>query len=235
MTRSPRLQRFFGPAFRRQVLLTGLAVASLVATPAVSEAASISYLYTGSVTSTDPSLAALIPLGSPATILLTVDPEANNVQGDPFFPPNVGNYFFSAVLDFTGRQYILVGAFEINADVNNFPLPGLVELVELGASGPQLPGFTSLGGLPAPWCGFGMCRSDFGHTDPTSPALPLFPVVSFPLGFTTGDPMFSLVTISGSDPQVTPEPGTVILFGSGVAGIASRLRKRRARQRPATA
>lgn len=221
-------QRFSGRTLRHRVFLAALAVAGLVAAPASSEASPISYLYTGSVTSTDPALAALIPLGSPATILLTVDPANNFYLQDPQnHPPNSGGYRYSAVLDFTGREYSFYGAFEVNAGLNGHQFPGGIELVEFNASGPQLPGFGSLGGLPFAWCGPGVCRSEFAYTDPTSPALPFFPFVSFPLGFSTGNPRLSQVTISGSDPQITPEPGTLILFGSGVVGIASRLRKRR--------
>jgi hypothetical protein len=222
-------------------LAVGVLIVSCVAV-GTADAAPILYLYTGTA-SADPDIQAFIPPGSPATILLTVDPGRNNVAGNPLFPPNVGQYSFTAVLDFTGREYTLGGVFEINEDLlGRLPQPGQVDLVELSMQGPPLiaaippipPGFSQ----PAPGCGFtsgaGVCRYDFGMSDPTSPALPFFPVVSFPMSFLFGvdatqfPPQSQLerVTISGSNPQVVPEPSTLLLFGTGMALVVRTIRRR---------
>jgi hypothetical protein len=191
------------------------------------------YLYTGTA-SAAPDLQAFIPPGSPATILLTVDPAVNVVAGVPGYPPDVGGYRFSAVLDFTGREYTLGGFFEVNMDLAVlFPHPGSIDLVELLVQGPPLvadpsPFPPSLYG-PAPVCGFGIiCRVDsFSRSDPTSPALPFFPFVSFPMSFEVpvegpNQFPFDRVTITGSNPQVVPEPSTLLLVGTGLVAVARR-------------
>ena len=193
------------------------------------DAAPILYLYTGTA-SADPDLQAFIPPGSHATIGLIVDPAVNLVAGVPGYPPDVGGYYFTAVLDFTGRQYTLGGVFEVNMDLAVlFPHPGSIDLVELVVHGPPLvedhPPFYG----PATACGFtSVCRVDsFGTSDPTSPALPFFPFVSFPMSFEVPveDPNqfpFERVTISGSYAQVVPEPSTLLLVGTGLVAVARR-------------
>jgi len=220
--------------FSLRRLAIGVLIVSCVAV-GTADAAPILYLYTGTA-SADPDIQAFIPPGSPATILLTVDPGRNNVAGNPLFPPNVGQYDFTAVLDFTGREYTLSGEFEVNEDllgrVGHF---GFVDLVETGVHGPPLiaggePGFAE----PEQGCGVGggasFCRYDFGPSDSTSPALPFFPSVSFPMSFVLGvdtthfPPQFQFehVTITGSNPQVVPEPSTLLLVGTGLVAVARR-------------
>ena len=198
------------------------------------DASPILYLYTGTA-SADPDLQAFIPIGSPATILLTVDPADNLVSmggfGPPnFYPSNVGAYRFSAVLDFAGHEYTLGGDLEINEDLaGRILLPGNVDLVETtGVQGlPLVTDHPPLYG-PAPWCGFTICRVDnFGRSDPTSPALPFFPFVSIPMSFEipVADPNqspFARVTISGSNPQVVAEPSSLLLVGTGLVAVARR-------------
>jgi hypothetical protein len=196
------------------------------------DASPITYLYTGAAFA--PDLQDFIPIGSPATILLTVDPAANLVGdfGPPnFYPPNVGLYRFSAVLDLTGREYTLGGYLEINEDVGRrVPHPGSVDLVEAtGVQGPPLvTDHPPLYG-PATACGFTVCLIDNfgGGSDPTSPALPFFPLVSFPISFEVPvtDPNqfpFDRVTISGSNPQVVAEPSSLLLVGTGLVAVARR-------------
>ena len=95
--------------FSLRRLAAGVLIVSCVAVR-TADAAPITYLYTAtaSAASADPDLQALIPPGSPATILLTVDPAVNLIAGNPNFPPSfadAGLYRFDAVLDFTGRGY----------------------------------------------------------------------------------------------------------------------------------
>ncbi len=211
-------------------LAVGVLIVWCVAARAA-DASPISYLYTGAAFA--PNLQDFIPIGSPATILLTVDP-ADNLVGDfgppNYYPPNVGSYRFSAVLDLTGREYTLGGYLEINADLaGGILLPGNVDLVETSrVEGPPLvTDHPPLYG-PAPWCGFTICRVDnFGRSDPTSPALPFFPFVSIPISFEIpgADPNqspFARVTISGSNPQVVAEPSSLLLVGTGLVAVARR-------------
>ena len=88
-----------------RLLAVGVLIVWCVAVRAA-DASPILYLYTGTA-SAEADLQAFIPPGSPATILLTVDPADNLVGefGPPnFYPANVGSYRFNAVLDFTGRE-----------------------------------------------------------------------------------------------------------------------------------
>ncbi len=89
--------------------LRHLAVAVLIVSCVAvrtADASPITYLYTGTAIA-DPDFQDLIPPGTPATILLTVDPAVNILAGFPGYPPNAGLYSFSAVLDFTGLGYTL--------------------------------------------------------------------------------------------------------------------------------
>ena len=65
-------------------LAVGVLIVSCVAV-GTADAAPIMYLYTGTA-SADPDIQAFIPPGSPATILLTVDPAVNLVAGVPGLP-----------------------------------------------------------------------------------------------------------------------------------------------------
>ncbi len=198
------------------------------------DAAPITYLYTG--TASAPTLQDFIPIGTPATILLTVDPDDNIVGQFGSYPSNVGSYRFTAVLDFTGREYTLGGYLEINEDVSvRFPHPGSIDLVETTrVEGPPLDTDQPPLYGPATACGFTLCRVDSfgGGSDPTSSALPVFSFVSFPISFEVPveDPNqfpFARVTISGSNPQVVAEPSTLLLFGTGMALVVGTIRRRR--------
>ena len=89
MNRVPASLRDVAFASRRCAIVAGLTLCTLAA-PALSEASPITWLYTGSVTSTYTNT--LVPLGSPATILLAVDPQHNVNAGAPGAPSNAGAY-----------------------------------------------------------------------------------------------------------------------------------------------
>ena len=215
-------------------LAVGVLIVSCVAVR-TADASPILYLYTGTANA-DPDLQALIPPGSPATILLTVDPAVNILAGFPGYPPNAGLYSFSAVLDFTGREYTLSnGYFEVNYDPQNgVPNGGITNLVELPTvEGPNLIANPPPGpgpGYPLTGCGGGMCRYSFFSADSSSPALPFFPDMEVPIAFSWPGPdphnPFERVNILGSDPQVVPEPSTLLLVGTGLVAVARRRLKR---------
>jgi hypothetical protein len=199
---------------------------------AESSAAAITWMYSGSINSSFNET--LVPVGSAATIFLTVDPDANFMAGAPWAQPNMGGYYFSANISFTGREYVLRGAYEVNWDLSvNYPLPGLMPVREFSLSGPSLdpnaPGFSYRPQLPSCYGG-GPCYWEAGRADPTSSAFP-GPFAFFRLYFndpnSTAFPGLGLITVGGRDPQVVPEPSTLLLLSSSVlALLAARLRKR---------
>ena len=219
-------------------LAVGLLIVSCVAVR-TADASPIMYLYTGTA-SADPDIQAFIPPGSPATILLTVDPAVNLVVGDPHFPPDAGLYRFDAVLDFTGREYTLGGFFEVNLPAGSFPEDGVpvqgreTSLVETTpVEGPRLSADLPQGvGYPDPGCGFPVpCLYPQGGAGVPPGALPFFSSLYVPIAFTAeieSPIMFPFrepldrVTISGSNPQVVPEPSTLLLVGTGLVAVARR-------------
>ena len=158
---------------------------------------------------------------------MTVDPANNFVHGNPFFLPTTGGYNVTANIDFTGRQYVFSGAFEINQDlVFGVSLPGTVLLRYLNLNGPPLdptapyPVSTPYplvcgGGFPAP------CAFQYPATaDPASPAFPgPLPVADFSLYFVGPGGGSASVRVVGTDPQVVPEPTVVLLLATGIAGL----------------
>jgi hypothetical protein len=228
------MRSFARLAFRRRALAP-FAVAVLVL-PLAAEASPITWFYSGTVGSSFNS--ALVPAGSAATVLLTVDPAANLVAGSPYYGPNAGQYLFSAIINFTGRQYTLRGAYEVNWDIAvGYPLPGSVPIRYLSLSGPSLdPGATGYYDYrPALyWCN--ACYWDWETTDRTSSAFPgPFADVFFRLYFIDPDSTtirgglpIGEVTVTASNPQPVPEPSTWLLLGTGLAAVAAR---RRGRQR----
>jgi len=131
----------------------------------------------------------LVPLGSPATIVLTVDPDANILAGVAGYPSDAGAYLYSAVIDFTGRQYTINGSLETNYDpIFSEDLDGQILDVIFSESGPPLlpgagPGLDDEPGIISCFNFAHFCQ--FLFVDGAifgSPALPVpFPIVAFPL------------------------------------------------------
>jgi hypothetical protein len=195
-----------------------------------SSASPITWLYTGTVSSFNNTL---VPTGSAATILLTVDPAANLAAGSPFYEANEGAYYFTAVITFTGRQYILQGAYEVNVDfLLGIPLPGMVPVRYLSLTGPSLdpsvPPITGYDYHPLLPCT--PCFWNSLTTDPTSPAFPgPFASVNFSLYFTDPDSTgifqrLSIISVAGSNQGQVPEPSTWLLLSSGLAAVIVRRR-----------
>ena len=200
-----------------------------LAVAAPSGAAPITWQITGSVNSSFNET--LVPVGSAATVFLTVDPDANFMASAANTHPNMGGYFFSANISFTGREYLLRGAYEVNWDLSfNYPLPGLMPVRYLSLTGPSLDpsaqGFSYRPQLPS--CALGPCYWEWGRADPTSSAFP-GPFTFFRLYFNdpnTAFPGLGLITVSGTNLQVVPEPTTLMLLVTGVVGLVARHRKR---------
>lgn len=194
-----------------------------------SDASTISWQYTGSVVASFNTT--LVPTGSPATIVLTLDPANNFALGAPGVLPSAGGYYFDATIDFTGREYLLHGAFEVNEDlVFDHPLPGEILERYLSLTGPSLdpsvppPVFApypgSICGLP---CGYDYPAS----ANVTSPALPVpLPVASFSLFFMNLDGQPAAISVSGTNPEVVPEPASGLLLLTGAIMLVRWSRRR---------
>jgi PEP-CTERM motif-containing protein len=212
------------------VLLVALALTA----PTTATATPISTLFTGSVTQTFNG--GIVPLGTPATILLTADPAANVIIPGPGIPPGAGAYLFNAVISFSGDQYILNGAIEVNYDPTfDVPLPGVIRLLELNVSGPPLlSGFPMFSWTPLLTCQAPFCGTPIGTTDPLSPAFPDFQTLGFNLTFrgdcgSPGCPGGGVIRVVGSNPQAVPEPASLLLMGTGMFVLQRWLKRRRSR------
>jgi hypothetical protein len=170
----------------------------------------------------------LVPVGSPASIVLTVDPANNFAAGAPGVLPNAGGYWFDAGIDFIGLHYNLHGAFEVNEDlVYDYPLPGSMLARYLSLTGPALDPSAPPWQLlytPYPPCGPPCAYFYPASVDFSSPALPSLPIAYFSLYFydTTGR---SPITVQGTNPQAVPELGSGVLVLTG-AILLMRLRRR---------
>jgi hypothetical protein len=179
---------------------------------AESSAAPMTWLYAGSIASSPDQ--SVVPVGTPVSFTLTVDPEANFLVNAPGYPPWAGGYFATLQVDFSGLHYDGFGAFEVNEDVaNNQPAPGLVLFRHLGWSGPNLFGRTARCQIP-------LCVDFLSQrADPTSPALPLLPLDPFRFAIPfEGSPFESrlFLSVSGHDPQLVPETRPVVLVATGL-------------------
>jgi hypothetical protein len=198
-----------------------------------SDASTISWLYTGSVVSSFNN--ALVPVGSPATIVLSVDPANNFAAGGPGVQPNAGGYLFDAGIDFTGRHYNLHGAFEINEDlVFDQALPGDILLRYLTQTGPSLDPSRPLP-IYSPYpltCGYPCAFSYPGGADPTSPAFPgPLTYAAFPLYFYDVDGRPEAISVLGTDPAVVPEPASGLLLLTGAIVLVQQRRRASANRR----
>ena len=219
------------PSTPRPTQITLALVAALAFTAVgvrSSEGSTITWLYEGSVVSSfDHSL---VPVGSPATIQLAVDPSNNFIHGVPGYSPDAGDYLFTATIDFAARQYVLSGAFEINEDLEfAVPQPGAILLRYLNLTGPSLDP-TALSPRYAPYplvCYFGFaypCSLQYSTgANPASSALPSpLPVADFSLYFWDQNAAPAAITVAGTDPSVVPEPSSIVLLTMGLIGLARR-------------
>jgi hypothetical protein len=204
-------------------------------------AAPITWVYTGTVTSAFSQ--PFVPVGTPTTIALTVDPDAN-LGADLaalLGVTNMGVYAYSAAISFAGLDYLLTGWFEVNYDADIFGHAIVGAAVREGTlRGPSLdPNPPPPNALPwyygPEWplgCNARPCYWHTIPTDSTSPALPysLATGISYFLWFnnpsTPGSP--GLIRVSGT--RVVPEPAPLALLLvaalSAVAAVVVRRRQR---------
>jgi hypothetical protein len=195
-----------------------------------SDASPITWQYTGSVTSSfNPQL---VPQGTPAMVLVTVDPVINLAIGAFDRPANGGSYEVTADIRFLGLEYVYFAAFEVNWDVvHDFPQPGFIRVVPLSVSGPPLDPT-----VPSPFyrVGPGCCGQNFAYlygasADASSPAFPgPLPVADFALHFLNFGPTDGIIRVTAVDLEAVPEPASGALLLTGVLGLALRRRRRRA-------
>lgn len=218
---------------RAVTVLAGLALSVLAVRSA--DASTISWFYTGSVVASFDN--ALVPVGTSAGILLSLDPADNFAAGAPGVTPNAGGYFFDAAIDFAGRHYDLHGAFEVNEDlVFDHPLPGDILERYLSLTGPKLdPNAPFFVTAPYP---VSLCGTPCGYiypatADPNSPALPVpLQIAAFDLFFLGANGQPVAITVEGGDPQVVPEPASGLLLLTGAIVLISRQREAALAGRP---
>jgi PEP-CTERM motif len=204
----------------RNASLAALALFALVVVGVRrSEASPVTLLYTGSVLSTFDGT--LLPGGSPVTTLITFDNADNVWAGNLGCGPHPegGGYLVDALITLNGQQYNYSIALEVNYDFTFcHDNSGHIRIVPFGLSGPALgPYFPGNQGNQG-----GAYFA--GSTDPNSPDFPSSSNLFLDLRFSLFEP--ADVLISANNPQVVPEPTTLLLFGTGFAAAAARRRFR---------
>jgi hypothetical protein len=171
--------------------------------------------------------------GTPAEFWITVfDPTTNIFAGSPYAPSWGGSYPARVDVAVAGRHYQIGGYLEVNFDFLHGYYDGdrvfgdwrgNVMFREGFHTGPDLFGVPLVGCWIAP---YGSCRYDIlGYTaDPTSAAIPAPPeTLQVPIRGFAGTP---LLWITGGNPQVVPEPLTLLLVATGFGAVAVRHRQR---------
>ena len=163
---------------RAVTVISCVLVAWAVAAPV--NGAPVTWEYLGAVDSSPDET--VLPRGTPVIFRVTADPAANYLDTLPnsSFPDNAGLYFGDLDVEFTGLQYHLRMALEVNFDpVLSFPRPGVIIMREFGWTGPPLFGH--------PVDPFTQCGSDSNFVAPSLPEpishLPRSTCRSHPFGF----------------------------------------------------
>jgi hypothetical protein len=202
--------------------LTAAAVllSALVALPVPCFAAPITYRYTGSVIgSAFPPSLPFVPVGTPATFTLTADPD--HPLAIPNLPSYMASYETTLAVTVAGLNYVINGYLEVNGDVlspNNpsAPASGFVNLREFLTAGPSFLPYVPRLCPPT----FGCLEFNSAPTNPNSRELLLpYPTFSFPIQFQGALGEFAAIRITGSNPQVVPEPTSLTLMTIGLMGI----------------
>jgi len=185
-----------------------------------SEATPLTWLYVGSVGSTfDQNL---LPVGSPVTALLTVDPQRNVWDGNLLCGshPEGGGYLFQAQITLNGQSYSYSGALEPNYDFTFcHSHAGSIRVVPFELGGPPLGGI-----FPPGTQGNQSGAYIAGQTDPASSAFPssgLGLILRFSPFIGERDVRIGIGRVG-----LVPEPATMTLVLVGTGAMAAARRRR---------
>jgi hypothetical protein len=186
-------------------------------------AAPITFNYSGTVTQSFD--VATVPLGTPATFQISVDPNADFAE-PPMFADNVGGYLGTMTVQFLGMTYVGTVAFEVNQDLAfGVPQPGHVLVRSLSWTGPLINGSFPTA-LCSPFNPIPCADELLGVADPLSDALPVpFDPITARVRFANLSPNPS-ISVTGTLVQV-PEPSVIAMVLLAAAAGIARSRSRR--------